>query len=500
MFRVKPILSFVAVAALLVAVGVAGVDAGNLKGKKLLVDTVFNMMEAAEKVNEGVNTIAPSMSMAGDTVKVELFIDGGGGENIVAGGAKFADSDMEMMFDESWKIVAVDGIVPVLGAVGIKDDEFTLGGLTAVAIPDNGYFATVKILAQADIPDGASFYVKHAIILTATFERDSLDVSEAIVTVETPKGPTIVGMGDDLMEENVLQIPRMGGSVSVTVGLDNAPGDATISYTVATQGEGSLSVLDPDGMMLELDEHMMVSADKIVLKVTGGDLQVTVKATVNGEDTAPATFTFTQLNPATFSLSLDGNPAAGDQALTTLDVTSGSEVPIQLFINDIRGANGFSARFEYDAAQVGYEEFARGGILPNAQVLEVAGANPTAIDISVVSFGGQATVDSGLLGSVRFRTTDAFSGTTLRMVSAEIGRGDQREKLTLSDTGVMLRLAQLTPDFNGDGKVDFGDFVAFGMHFGASRGDARYEAKYDLDEDGAIGFGDFLIFGREFGT
>ena len=85
-------------------------------------------------------------------------------------------------------------------------------------------------------------------------------------------------------------------------------------------------------------------------------------------------------------------------------------------------------------------------------------------------------------------------------MSAEIGRGDQREKLTLSDTGVMLRLAQLTPDFNGDGKVDFGDFVAFGMHFGASRGDARYEAKYDLDEDGTIGFGDFLIFGREFGT
>ena len=38
------------------------------------------------------------------------------------------------------------------------------------------------------------------------------------------------------------------------------------------------------------------------------------------------------------------------------------------------------------------------------------------------------------------------------------------------------------------------------MRFGASRGDARYEAKYDLDEDGTIGFGDFLIFGQEFGS
>ena len=85
-------------------------------------------------------------------------------------------------------------------------------------------------------------------------------------------------------------------------------------------------------------------------------------------------------------------------------------------------------------------------------------------------------------------------------MSAELGRRDQREKLTLTDTGVTLRLATLTPDFNGDGRVDFGDFVAFGMRFGASRGDDRYEAKYDLDEDGTIGFGDFLIFGQEFGT
>ena len=54
------------------------------------------------------------------------------------------------------------------------------------------------------------------------------------------------------------------------------------------------------------------------------------------------------------------------------------------------------------------------GILPNAQVLAVPAANPTAIDISVVSFGGQSTADSGLVGSVRFRTTDAFSSTTLR--------------------------------------------------------------------------------------
>ena len=93
-----------------------------------------------------------------------------------------------------------------------------------------------------------------------------------------------------------------------------------------------------------------------------------------------------------------------------------------------------------------------------------------------------------------------LSETTIRLVRAEVGKGDARESITPSDIGVTLRLAQRSPDFNGDGRVDFGDFVALGMHFGASRGDARYEAKYDLDQDGTIGFGDFLIFGQEFGS
>ena len=304
MYRVKPILSFVTVAAFLVAVAVGGVDAGALAGKKLLVDTVFNMVENdSDKVNEGVNTIAPSMTMMDDTIKVELFIEDGGGVNTLGGGVKFADGNMDMMFSDSWKIVAVDGIGTIPNPQSLKADEFSLLQFPAAPLPDNGYFATVKIVALANIEEGASFYAKTAVITTDAV--DSLDVSEAIVTVEAPKGPTIMGMGDDLMDGNMIQIPAMGGSASVTVGLDNLPDDPSISYTVTTTGEGLLSVLDVDGMMLELDDHMMVTADQIVLKVTGGSLQVTVTATVDGETTIPVTFTFTQLNPAELG-SFDG--------------------------------------------------------------------------------------------------------------------------------------------------------------------------------------------------
>ena len=304
MYRVKPILGFLTVAAFLVTVIVGGVDAGALKDKKLLVDTVFNMVDDnANKVNEGVNTIAPSMTMAGDTIKVELFIEDGGGVSTLGGGVKFKDVSDDMMFTDSWRLVGVDGIGQLPNPQSLTDDKFSLLQFPAGALPENGYFATVKIVAVGDMAEGAAFQAEWAVMTTD--EVDSLNVKESVVTVQAPTGPTIMGMGDGLMSGNMIQIPAMDGSASVTVSLDNLPEDPSISWTVSTTGDGSLSVLDVDGMMLELDDMMMVTADKIVLKVTGGSLQVTVKATVNGEETTPATFTFTQLNPAELA-SFDG--------------------------------------------------------------------------------------------------------------------------------------------------------------------------------------------------
>ena len=272
---------------------------------------------------------------------------------------------------------------------------------------------------------------------------------------------------------------------------------ATGTYFAATNNV----VLPASGFLARGEFKTLVDVTNRPLSIGIDVVTLSESQTVSNDIRTTKVISFNSTTPpATFSVSLDANSAAGNQGITLLDVATGSVVPIQLFGNDIRGVNGVSARLEYDADQVGYDGFDPGSLLPNAQVLAVPATNPTAIDISVVSFGGQVAVDSGMVGSVRFRTTDGFSGTTLRLVNAEIGRGDQRESITPSDIAVTLRLAEPSPDFNGDGKVDFGDFVAFGMHFGASRGDARYEAKYDLDQDGMIGFGDFLIFGREFGS
>ncbi len=60
--------------------------------------------------------------------------------------------------------------------------------------------------------------------------------------------------------------------------------------------------------------------------------------------------------------------------------------------------------------------------------------------------------------------------------------------------------AEATPDFDGDGTVDFSDFLHFASQFGLSKGDEGFDARFDLDGNGSIGFSDFLIFAGAFGS
>ena len=57
----------------------------------------------------------------------------------------------------------------------------------------------------------------------------------------------------------------------------------------------------------------------------------------------------------------------------------------------------------------------------------------------------------------------------------------------------------IAADFNGDGSVDFSDFISFAQNFGRSAGDADYDAKFDLTGDQAVDFSDFIAFAQQFG-
>ena len=202
-----------------------------------------------------------------------------------------------------------------------------------------------------------------------------------------------------------------------------------------------------------------------------------------------------------FTLTADVNVAPGDQGVTSLNTSPEQRVSIQVFGRNLQDSRGISVRFEYDASQVVYEASENGDVLPSGQVLVENGTNPAFVKVSFASLGGRATVATGLVGTIHFRTTANFTGTTVRLTLAELGRGGPIERLPLNVNIELLSgtVAPL-PDFDGDGRVGFSDFLIFAENFGTQQGDGQYDARTDLDSDGAVGFSDFLIFAEAFGT
>ena len=200
---------------------------------------------------------------------------------------------------------------------------------------------------------------------------------------------------------------------------------------------------------------------------------------------------------SSFSLALDLDGSKGDQAVSSLAVSPDQVVSIQIFGSDIQDASSLSARIEYDSAQVVYEGFDAGDVLPDAQAL--VEQDSSSVQINMVS-DGSATVNTGLIGTVRFRATDAFLETEVRLVRAELDRGEQSGAVALSLSVALQVAAPPSPDFDGSGLVGFPDFVLFAGAFGYREGDEKYGARYDLNRDGEIGFDDFEIFARSFGN
>ena len=197
---------------------------------------------------------------------------------------------------------------------------------------------------------------------------------------------------------------------------------------------------------------------------------------------------------SSFSLSLDLDGSEGDQAASSLYVFPNRTVSIQIFGTDIGAASDISLRFEFDPSQVAYEGFKRANIVSGTSAL----TGKDFANIGITLSNSNAT-NSGLIGTIRFRTSDAFSGTDIRLMRAKLVRGGQTETV-LMDLSVTLRLAKPpSPDFDRNGTVGIPDFLLFVDVFGSQRGQDSYEAKYDLNVDGEIGIPDFLIFIDSFG-
>ena len=127
------------------------------------------------------------------------------------------------------------------------------------------------------------------------------------------------------------------------------------------------------------------------------------------------------------------------------------------------------------------------------------------VNIGMTLSDSETRAESGLMGTLRFRATDALSETEIRLVRVKLLREGQSRtipmylSIALQGSSLGLPISGPSPDFNGNGVVDIPDFLLFVDVFGLKVGQERYETKYDLNGNDEIGIPDFLIFVDHFG-
>ena len=100
------------------------------------------------------------------------------------------------------------------------------------------------------------------------------------------------------------------------------------------------------------------------------------------------------------------------------------------------------------------------------------------------------------LAQLIFPISDLMVGDTVSFIGFPLSE-------TTLQALMVIRHAQSqttrSADLNGDGEVNFSDFLLFVAAFGKSEGEAGYNAGADLNSSGMIDFQDFLLFANAFG-
>lgn len=264
--------------------GVSVAEAGPYAAKKLLVDLQVEagaFTDATGKTNDGVVAIAPPT--AGSTVDVQLFLESGlAGTNIFLYNFEF---NRNASFTGNFQVTAAGG---VLTGTGYLDPgalfgynpgahQFSVAGTANAAdvvVPANEYVGTITLSVLQDIPEGTTvtFAIANVADRTNSSSPDTLDVSTATLTFQTPAGPALSA------NPALAEIPR-GGSASSAVTLSNVTSGDAINWTLTSSGP-TVAVTGQTG--LSFSTTASSASETITVNASGAAGTVTVAASVNG--------------------------------------------------------------------------------------------------------------------------------------------------------------------------------------------------------------------------
>lgn len=280
-------------------------------------------------------------------------------------------------------------------------------------------------------------------------------------------------------------------------------GGAILSPTTVTAatGDGLLGVLHFTARPNYTGAHL--NLEHIIVKNLDGSQETLAPA-------ATALVTLSQEAVGKGQFSFDFNAAVGDDDMGHLqEMGPGQEIAVAVYVNEVEALTNYSVKLNYDPAQLSYVDFAENGA-DEPNFLGVAGGTafflPPLLTEDTVEFGGAilgaeaagSPTGNGLVGVLRFVTTENFSGTDLLISSHSLRSfGGEQEDV---DAAILAHISAVDDvgmegDFDGDGQVGFSDFFSFADAFGQP----DFDSRFDLDNDGQVGFGDFFRFADAFG-
>ena len=188
-----------------------------------------------------------------------------------------------------------------------------------------------------------------------------------------------------------------------------------------------------------------------------------------------------EVDPATLIQVVNGASATGLQVMLE-EITEPEPVDIRdVSVQSVDvETNSFSV--QRDGQQISVD-------VSQALMITLDQRNPE--DIIAIFFSGNVED----LAQLIFPISDLMMGDTVSILGFPISGTAIQALIVIRQAPSQTRSA----DLNGDGNVDFSDFLLFAAAFGTSEGVPGYNAAADLDGDGTVAFSDFLIFANAFG-
>lgn len=220
---------------------------------------------------------------------------------------------------------------------------------------------------------------------------------------------------------------------------------------------------------------------------------------VTGQDTLTQDLSvqLRQANVGFSPISMDLDPAAGNQELDQIEVSSAERLTLQFHLDGLSQINGYGLRLEYDPTAISldlrrFQIDTQGRVaLPVTRQID-----DDTVEIGAVAFS-QAGLNPSFLGSLPIALNTDFIGETtihLSRITLNFPNRPDRSITVSKEVVIRTRKTSLPSDFNGDGVVNIADFFLFTDALGQANPDPRF----DLNEDGQLDFGDFFIFIDQF--